>query len=1058
MLNNNTTSIPEIIQVLEDEGNDEIPVTSIESSKNQLRTTSIDAVTQEPFEDNSDNINLDIEKHPTVFNDGLLSFIIKDPRDVSHDEDHESSMQKQTNKDLENQNIDPGQMLFGIVISPENSFTNGSKPSIASLPFEEVDIVTSANLNKKLPQVKTPTIDKEENNSFDEIKGHVSVMEVNDGQVGIEKETPTIHMVVDDTFDEIKGDNSMIETNDKDVTIEKHEERVNVETDTPTLDIVVDDSSNEIKGDGPVIETNDKDVTIEKHEERVNVETDTPPINIVLDNSYDQKVDAIQMNDKEINVEKQDKMLFKFEYSPAIDKEENCPSVEEEKNIKIEIEREKLAIEEEEGDKVPDIIQPVRSRKIVQPSQPKGEKKKSQKKSSNVNFPPLEKLDKKRLSGGFKSASYFQLPTGKSLKETAQRLGGSGDLWKGIRQKKVELPSESKDQFVRPKNLPGKTDVFHLRKVATGISNCIPIDKSYRNKLNESIQHLEMPAMHFLMSQTTFCILATFFSHQLDLIGFYNVIFLFCQVVVTLLIYILLLKSKVLYAIITTIVFGLSVNAGSASTFRIIVYSGQFLSIASYFICLNGQSDALWRIGLVLFVILGFLEMNIINPISPECGIGCYFNLKYLKEAILIFLVLLSLGFVIQRYVKINRYKILKMLNFQLSELVQLNLDLQHQYREAHIQIQAENSAPLPSAIQLLVSVSKENRIENGVKKEIDKIVETLNSDKLFQPEIVHDTGDKDVTNFLQDVLQTRKKALFTPSGHTRSDFVEPSPKQTTAVKILKVVELMGDPFFDTIHLESVSEGHSLYYLGVHIFQEENFQSSLEINERVFKQWLIKMENGYQRNNPYHNSIHAADVLHSVNYFLGIRKLKSAIKPEHHFAALVAAIGHDYMHPGVTNAFLVATKNPLALRYNDLSVLENFHAASVREIFMQPEYNLLADTKAEQQYDISALITAMILATDIGNHFELVSKFKAKISSNSLNLDNTNDLKLVLSIALKCADINNLTKPNAISRVWTQLIMDEFFIQGDQERERGLPISMFMDRNSTDIPKCQMVN
>jgi len=40
-------------------------------------------------------------------------------------------------------------------------------------------------------------------------------------------------------------------------------------------------------------------------------------------------------------------------------------------------------------------------------------------------------------------------------------------------------------------------------------------------------------------------------------------------------------------------------------------------------------------------------------------------------------------------------------------------------------------------------------------------------------------------------------------------------------------------------------------------------------------------------------------------------------------AVIISALVHDYEHPGLSNSFLIATKDKLALTYNDISVLEN---------------------------------------------------------------------------------------------------------------------------------------
>jgi hypothetical protein len=61
-----------------------------------------------------------------------------------------------------------------------------------------------------------------------------------------------------------------------------------------------------------------------------------------------------------------------------------------------------------------------------------------------------------------------------------------------------------------------------------------------------------------------------------------------------------------------------------------------------------------------------------------------------------------------------------------------------------------------------------------------------------------------------------------------------------------------------------------------------------------------------------------------------------------------------------------------------------------------------------------------------------------------------------MDIAIKCADISNPAKSRDLSTKWAERIMEEFFLQGDEERKRGLPISMFMDRQNTNVAKCQI--
>lgn len=77
------------------------------------------------------------------------------------------------------------------------------------------------------------------------------------------------------------------------------------------------------------------------------------------------------------------------------------------------------------------------------------------------------------------------------------------------------------------------------------------------------------------------------------------------------------------------------------------------------------------------------------------------------------------------------------------------------------------------------------------------------------------------------------------------------------------------------------------------------------------------------RDVPYHNFAHCADVTHTAAGLARCVGPKAAMSLPETFALLVAALCHDLDHPGVSNAYLVATRHGLATTYNDTSVLEN---------------------------------------------------------------------------------------------------------------------------------------
>ena len=60
-----------------------------------------------------------------------------------------------------------------------------------------------------------------------------------------------------------------------------------------------------------------------------------------------------------------------------------------------------------------------------------------------------------------------------------------------------------------------------------------------------------------------------------------------------------------------------------------------------------------------------------------------------------------------------------------------------------------------------------------------------------------------------------------------------------------------------------------------------------------------------------------------------------------------------------------------------------------------------------------------------------------------------------MQMALKAADISNPARTFHISKQWSENVMEEFFRQGDLEKEKNITVSAHCDRCTTAIPKSQ---
>eukprot|EP00932_Pfiesteria_piscicida_P005175 SRR837773.15084.p1 GENE.SRR837773.15084~~SRR837773.15084.p1 ORF type:complete len:481 (-),score=196.41 SRR837773.15084:113-1342(-) len=249
-----------------------------------------------------------------------------------------------------------------------------------------------------------------------------------------------------------------------------------------------------------------------------------------------------------------------------------------------------------------------------------------------------------------------------------------------------------------------------------------------------------------------------------------------------------------------------------------------------------------------------------------------------------------------------------------------------------------------------------------------------------------------------------------------------------------------------------------------------------QVDGRTMRSFVTKVAAGYQEN-PYHSFAHALDVSHCVFRYMLLMQAESVFSMLDQFALLVASVGHDIGHFGLSNSFLTEVQHELAVRYNDRSPLENMHCSKLFEILAEHQYNIFQNAEPQQYKDVRKTIIDAILHTDITQHpamvkdLELLYEMNSKVFGRRLIIDRSavtlsdpeveilstaENKKLVLQMLLHGADISNPTKPWQIAHEWAYKILDEYATQGDQEKKLGIPVQVLNDREKVNRPNSQI--
>ncbi|KAK1200057.1 PDE8B phosphodiesterase, partial [Pygoscelis papua] len=389
--------------------------------------------------------------------------------------------------------------------------------------------------------------------------------------------------------------------------------------------------------------------------------------------------------------------------------------------------------------------------------------------------------------------------------------------------------------------------------------------------------------------------------------------------------------------------------------------------------------------------------------------------------------------------------------------------------------------APITKVINIINAAQENSPIT--VAEALDRVLEILRTTELYSPQL--GTKDEDPhTSDLVGGLMTDGLRRLSGNEYVFSKNMNLSHSHLSVTNTINdvppcIAQLLDNEEswdFNIFELEAVTNKRPLVYLGLKVFARFGVSEFLNCSEATLRAWLQVIEANYHSSNSYHNSTHAADVLHATAFFLGKERVKGSLDHLDEVAALIAATIHDVDHPGRTNSFLCNAGSELAVLYNDTAVLESHHTALAFQLTAKDsKCNIFKNIDRNHYRTLRQAIIDMVLATEMTKHFEHVNKFVNSInkpmaseetSSHSegsdcectANIKNFPDNQtLIKRMMIKCADVANPCRPLELCIEWAGRISEEYFAQTDEEKRQGLPVVMpVFDRNTCSIPKSQI--
>ena len=413
-----------------------------------------------------------------------------------------------------------------------------------------------------------------------------------------------------------------------------------------------------------------------------------------------------------------------------------------------------------------------------------------------------------------------------------------------------------------------------------------------------------------------------------------------------------------------------------------------------------------------------------------------------------------------------NKKKKLKELSID-SQISKNNISNKNQlfnnyriYSTANSNVKSKINLSFPKQRKNVKSFVENNLLNNNNNQQLEKIISLpiiqfnfnggINIDKykinLFNKKINANTKNKK----FEEAHSNKKLVTFGPEVNNK---VPKLPLYlTNGIDINSLFDFQNFDIF--ILKEKLGLENVMPFLGKEIIKKIDIMHFFD--ESKIDNFLMVVSKTYQNTKAlYHTSLHGVDVCYSTLLILtNLRDNENKIPGVSELdivSLIIAALTHDIGHPGLTNKFMINSKNELSIIYNDQSVLENFHCAKTFQLLENNDINIFSNFSKEDFLLLRKKMIGEILATDMSFHFKIVNEYKEYKKTKDVKSEQDQ-----LNFITHIADLFHNYRKFEISLKWVEVLSNEFWNQGDKEKELGLPISFLCDREDIDVPKSQV--